>query len=159
VPTYSVSQKIRTVATIDTTIEAEDGSTPEGPPSRITLPPFPRKADKAAQAWAADLTVDAEDRDAAVSDAWQRLIPLLDRLAVVTQSAFSIAAQSYLVCRLTDNQGGIFYMFGTRARHPVGMPLSSDEVADIKALAAAPANAANVNASGHQFFRRLYADR
>ncbi len=132
VPTYSVSQKIRTVATIDRTIQAVG----------ITLRPFPCKPGKAAQSWAADLTVDAADTWTAVSIARELLIPLLDRLALVTQSAFSMAAQSYLVRRLTDNQDGTFYMFCARARHPNGMPLwSAEQVADIDALAKAPVTA------------------
>ena len=38
-------------------------------------------------------------------------MPLVDRLSVVTKCAFSMAAQSYLVRRMTDNPQSIFYMF------------------------------------------------
>lgn len=132
VPDYAVSQKIRTVASLDSTVKIED----------ITLRPFPGKPGKSVQSWIADVIVDAPDGDHAIAAAWERFIPLLDRLAVVTQSAFSFAAQSYLVRRLTDNEAGVFFMLCTRARHPNGMPLWNDEQRhDIERLASVPSSA------------------
>lgn len=127
---YAVSQKIRTVASLDSAMHV----------GGITLRPFPRKAGKSAQSWAAEILVAAHDVDQAVAAAWEQVIPLLDRMALVTQSAFSMAAQSYLARRLTDEPDGVFYMLSTRSRHPNGMPLwSADQLGDIDALADAPA--------------------
>jgi hypothetical protein len=127
--TYAVSQKIRTVAHIDRPLHLEG----------ITVTPVPKTAGSSGLSWIADLDIDAVDADTALIAAWERIIPLLDKLALISQCAFSMAAQSYLVRRLTDNPGDIFFMFCARARHPNGMPLwSPEQLDDVQALSNAP---------------------
>ena len=86
-------------------------------------------------AWIATEEVDEANFIRAFNMSRPRLVQLVDALCVVTQCSFSLAAASWLVCRLTDNPERILYFRHLRKRPTVGMTISRpQQLSDIARL-------------------------
>ena len=133
-PRYLVSQKVRTVANVNDAYAVNE----------FTFTQFEPERGLASDAWEARSEVVANNFRDAFSMSRQVLLPLVDAISVVTQSAASLLATSHFVYRLEQNDDRLMFLYVARRRGPVGMPLGqAEQVRDIQKLLALPGSAVN----------------
>lgn len=124
-PQYYVAHKIRTVA------ELLEPQSING----FTLCTFDPDGEFPQEAWEASEVLEGNDFLEALNRSRERLLSLVDALAVVMQCAFSVSGMSFQVLRQTENEEGILYFRHLRDRKTVGITLwQSDQADDVKRL-------------------------
>lgn len=122
-PRYRIDHKIWTVA------ELSEPKTIEG------FGMYATRAGTDADAWIATDEIDSPDFISAFHSSRPRLVRTIDALCVVTQCSFSLAAASWMVCRLTDNPEQILYFRHLRKTPTVGMAVwKAEQLSDVTRL-------------------------
>ena len=117
-PSYVVIHKVRTVANLHKNLSIEG----------FRLQNFAEQPTE--EAWAVSEEVVADDFLKALNHSRERLLPIIDALAFVTQCSFSLAGMSFMVYRLDDNPQCVVYFRHLRSRPTVGMPFWQQEQAE-----------------------------
>jgi hypothetical protein len=123
-PTYRVSQKIRTVAALAEPKTVES----------FTLDPY-APSSPTVGAWLATEETRASDVCVAVNGSRQKLLPVIDALASMLQCSFSLTGTAFMAYRLEDNPECIIYFRLLRSKPTTGMMLwGAEQLQDVKKL-------------------------
>lgn len=89
-------------------------------------------------AWVASKVINAKSANEARFEFINGLIPIVEKCSVVSQCAFRLIANSYIIYKQTNNSEGIVYVNFVRPVGYTGLHFDEDEIAQLPKLSSIP---------------------
>lgn len=124
---YRIEHKIKTLAQLWEPFEYAE--------FRFSQWEFSLSAGSKGEAWVAEKTVEATDASAAINHFRRDLIPIIDRIAFVSQCFTSVELESFMIVREDPTDGTFFFRHSVEVT-PVPLQFGKEELFSLRALEA-----------------------